>query len=275
MTLTLDGKKVRDEIKERLAHHVSLLSLEQIPTLSIIQIGSNPASTTYIKSKIAFGKAIGIKVVLTQFGETVTEEEVVAFIQKQNTNTEVGGIIVQLPLSAHLNKSSIIESIHPTKDVDGLHSVNFKKLCENDSSGIIPATTRGIFSLLTFYNIPLEGKRVLVIGRSTLVGKPTALQCLNQNATVTIAHSKTQNLVELCKDADIIISATGIKNLISKDHVKSEHIIIDVGINGSAEEMCGDVSYAEVFPLVAALSPVPGGVGPLTVASLFENLLKL
>ncbi len=275
MTLILDGKVVRDNIMDSLRTFVASLAEEKIPALSIIQIGANPASSSYIRGKIAFGKSIGVPIIFTQFQSSVSEEKVIELIMKQNGDPSVGGIIVQLPLPPHVNKDSLIEAIHPLKDVDGLHSVNIKKLWENNPSGMVPATTRGIFSLLGFYQVPLEGKRVLVIGRSTLVGKPTAIAFLNHNATVTVAHSKSKDLEKLCKEADIIISATGMARLIGKMHVKKEHIIVDVGIVSDSEgNLAGDVYYDEVFPLVCAVSPVPGGVGPLTVASLFQNLLK-
>lgn len=273
MSLILSGIPLRDKIKDELKSFVVSLPKEQIPKLCIIQVGSNESSSLYIKGKIKFGEEIGVPVSLHHLNESDSEEDLIKLILKQNLDAEVRGIIVQFPLPSHINKDRIVETIDPQKDVDGLHSKNLKKLFTNDSSGIIPATTRGIFSLLDFYNIPLKGKRVLVIGRSDLVGKPTAILALNKNAIVTIAHSHASDLVSLCREADIIISATGIPGLITKKHVKKHQIIIDVGISRIGNKVVGDVDE-KVLSSVAGLSPVPGGIGPLTIASLFQNLLR-
>ena len=273
MSLILSGIPLRDKIKGELKALVSSLSKESVPKLCIIQVGSNEASSLYIKGKIKFGEEIGVPVMLCHLGENDTEEDLIKLILQQNLDAEVRGIIVQFPLPISFNKDKIIEIIDPEKDVDGLHSKNLKKLITNDSSGIIPATTRGIFSLFDFYNIPLKGKHVLVVGRSDLVGKPTALLALNKNAIVTIAHSHAEDLVSLCREADIVISATGIPGLITKKHVKKHQIIIDVGISRNGNKIVGDVDE-KVLSVVAGLSPVPGGVGPLTIASLFQNLLR-
>jgi len=273
MSHILSGLPLRDKIKGELKNLVSSLSKEHIPKLCIIQVGSNEASSVYIKGKIKFGEEIGVPVEFHHLGENDTEEDLIRLILKQNIDPEVGGIIVQFPLPVSFNKEKIIEAIDPEKDVDGLHSKNLKKLITHDSSGIVPATTRGIFSLFDFYHISLQGKHILVIGRSGLVGKPTAMMALNKNAVVTIAHSHASDLVSLCHEADIIISATGIPGLITKKHVKKHHIIVDVGISRDGNKLVGDVDE-KVSSVVAGLSPVPGGVGPLTIASLFQNLLR-
>ncbi len=266
--MILSGKPLQEQIKEQLKRHTS-----GVPGLAIIQIGSVEASRIYVKAKKKFGEEIGVSVVVYEFPDEVSEEEVVHLIQQLNADTKVGGIIVQLPIPAHLSKSRIIETIDPEKDVDGLHSVNVKKLMTSDPTGIVPATTRGILSLLAHYNISYEGKQVLVVGRSDLVGKPTALALLNRQATVTIAHSKTQNLKRLCTEADIIVSAVGVPGLITADHVRAGQVLIDVGITRKDGVVVGDVSK-EAQSLAQAFSPVPGGVGLLTIASLFQNLLR-
>jgi len=273
MATLLSGIPLRDKIKEELATVAA--SMEgAVPSLAIIQVGSDEASSAYIKGKIKFGHDIGVTVAYHQILESAREEEVVTLIRRLNADPEVGGIIVQLPLPAQMNRSLIIEMIDPDKDVDGLHSVNVKKLVTNDPSGIMPATTRGILSLLDFYDIPLKGARALVIGRSDLVGKPTALALLNRDATVTIAHHLSSDLSALCKEAEIIITATGVPGLIDKSHVKEGHVIIDVGITRLEGTLAGDVAAEEISDIVKAYSPVPGGVGPLTIASLFQNLLR-
>lgn len=274
MATILSGIPLRDKIKEELAAVVASLPTSQAPTLAIIQVGSNEASSAYIRGKIKFGADIGVEVRHINFTEKVTEGEIVEQVLALNFDPSIGGIIVQLPLPEGMHKERIIESIDPEKDVDGLHSTNVKKLVANDPSGVMPATTRGILSLFDFYNIPLQGKRALMIGRSDLVGKPTALALLNRDATVTIAHHLSLDLPALCREAEVIVTATGVPGLITATHVKAGQVIIDVGITRVAGKIVGDVSSTEVMPIVSALSPVPGGVGPLTIASLFQNLLR-
>jgi len=274
MAKILSGIPLRDKIKVDLSTVVSLIPEHVRPILSIIQVGSLAASTTYIQGKMKFAKEIGISIQHHVLPNDVSDEEVIDLILILNTDLKVGGILVQLPLPTCMNKEKILESIDPEKDVDGLHSVNIKKHLVNDDSGIVPATTKGIHTLLDFYGIPLKGRRILMVGRSDLVGKPTAIALLNRDATVTVAHHLSVDLPALCREADIIITATGVPGLIGKDHVKAGQIVIDVGITKQDEKIVGDVSFAEVLSIVAAVSPVPGGVGPLTIASLFQNLLR-
>ena len=274
MATILNGAVLRDKIREDLIKVVSKIPKGSVPKLAIIQVGSIDASTSYIKGKIKFGEEIGIQVVLYNIAETAKEEEVIELVLKLNGEIKVEGIIVQLPLPIHMDKDKIIETIDPHKDIDGLHSCNVKKLFENNKTGMMPATTRGIISVIEAYEIDLTGKRVLMIGRSDLVGKPTALALLNKDATVTIAHHLSKDLVGLCKEAEVIVSATGVPGLITKKHVKKGQVIIDVGINRYEGKIVGDVAYDEVAKVVASISPVPGGVGPLTIASLFQNLLR-
>lgn len=268
MTLILDGKKLSETLKERMKHDIA--QYETKPGLVIIQIGDIAESNIYIKYKIRYAKNIGAQVVLKKYKNTVTESEVIADIQKYNQDTTVHGIIMQLPIPKELDKDRIIDTILPSKDVDGLTSTNVKH------QNIIPATTRGMLTLLEHYKIPVEGKKVVVVGRSALVGRPTATAFLNKNATVTLCHSHTQHLEEETKRADILIVAIGTQKFITEQYVREGQVIIDVGINAEEDSrvLSGDVDYKHVEPIVSAITPVPGGVGPMTVASLFQNLFE-
>lgn len=268
MTRLLSGIPVRDKILHELKKLVSSANPAKVPKLSIIQIGNNPASSSYVKGKAHFGKEIGIVVDIHHFEEDVPQEKVLALVDVLNSDASVGGIIIQLPLPPHIDKEGVISAIDPEKDVDGLHPYNQEK------RKIIPATARAIMSLVDYYNINLVEKKVLVIGRSALVGAPTAEVCRTRGAFVTSAHKGTSDIQGLAKASDIIIVATGAAGLITKEYVKKEHIIIDVGITRKDGGLVGDVDFSEVFPLVEAITPVPGGVGPLTIASLFQNLLR-
>jgi methylenetetrahydrofolate dehydrogenase (NADP+)/methenyltetrahydrofolate cyclohydrolase len=272
MATILDGKAVRDEIAKELESRIK--NLESKPKLAIVQVGDVPESNTYIGQKIKFGKSIGALVDHIRLPDDVTQEDVLGKIDDLNTDPNTHGIIVQLPIPERLGKNEILENIVSQKDVDGLHSVNIKKLMDNDPTGYTPATTRGVITLLEHYNISIAGKNAVVIGRSSLVGKPTTLSLLNHDATVTVCHSKTTNLTAFTKTADIIISAVGRPGLLTKDHVKPGQTVIDVGTTVVEGKLKGDVNFEEVEPIVKYLSPVPGGAGPLTVASLFQNLLQ-
>jgi methylenetetrahydrofolate dehydrogenase (NADP+)/methenyltetrahydrofolate cyclohydrolase len=279
----LEGITLRDATIQRLSAKIKTLSVQ--PTLAVIQIGDKADSTSYIKAKKAFGEKIGARVLHEVLSEKVTVSEVVALIQKYNADNSVHGIIVQLPLPVHLDQHTILEVIDPKKDVDGLTSTHTQELWEDGSSIVLPATTRGILALLDCYHIPVEGKKVVIVGRSVLVGKPTALAFLNRNATVTICHRGTKNLEEETRRADILIVAIGKAHFITKDFVREGQVVIDVGINTVADgklqeeagkrKLVGDVDFENVSKIVSAVSPVPGGVGAMTVASLFENLLDL
>jgi 5,10-methylene-tetrahydrofolate dehydrogenase/methenyl tetrahydrofolate cyclohydrolase len=279
--MLLDGKKIRDRIEKELAHEIH--TLKDKPTLAILQVGLREDSTAYINQKRIFAEKIGAFIIHKQYPETVEENEIIHDIHNFNRDSSVHGIILQIPIPEHLNRKLLIDAIDPHKDVDGLSSANTKKLWEKDLTGYIPATTKGILALLEAYKIDIQGKKVVVVGRSTLVGKPTALALLNKNATVTICHSKTENLSQETLQADILIVATGHPLLIKKNFVKPGQIVIDVGINlikGTkleeeipGKKFVGDVDFENVKDIVEAITPVPGGVGPLTVASLFENLL--
>lgn len=293
--ILLDGRKVRDEIREALRKKVESFSSTPPhqrgagwcggkPKLVIIQVGDNEESAAYIKQKKAFGESIGVLVEHLHLPTDISEEDLLSTIQKLNADATVHGVIVQIPIPEQLDKDIIADAILPRKDVDGLGSVNVKLLWENKKGGFLPATTKGILSLLAYYKIPIAGKQVVVIGRSFLVGKPTAHALLNADATVTIAHSKTPNLSEVTRSADILIVAAGKPHFIQRDDVREGQVIIDVGITAVTgekrddevpeETLTGDVEFESVKDIVSAISPVPGGVGPMTVASLFQNLVS-
>jgi methylenetetrahydrofolate dehydrogenase (NADP+) / methenyltetrahydrofolate cyclohydrolase len=281
--MILDGKILRDKIKIRLKERISgfMKEGEISPALAILQVGNNPASNVFIKMKKVFGESIGVNIIHKKFDETIPSTSLKKEIELINKDKTIHGVIVQLPLPSHLDKLEIIETIDPAKDADGLHSKNRiyssfpKNIKDKRNLGIMPATTRGVMTLLSYYGIDISGKNILVIGRSYLVGTPTALAFLNKDATVTVAHRKTDNLKILCLNADIIISAAGVPGLVREDMVKTNQIIIDIGITSVEGGIKGDVEYETVSKVVTAITPVPGGVGPMTVASLFENLTDL
>lgn len=269
--IILDGKRIRDERRNELSGRVNKLGFS--PQLAIFQVGNSRASDTYIRQKEIFGAFIGVIVNREICPDNISTEDLLEKIKIQNEDDKVNGIIIQLGLPPQIDTFKISQSVDPKKDVDGFSGANLKALLAN-RKGFVPATTRGIIELLDFYSIPIAGKNVCIIGRSELVGKPTALAFLNRNATVEICHSKTLNLKDKTKRADILISAIGKPRIITSDFVSPGQVVIDVGINrGEDGKLLGDVLYEEVVNQVGAITPVPGGVGPMTVLSLFENLL--
>jgi methylenetetrahydrofolate dehydrogenase (NADP+)/methenyltetrahydrofolate cyclohydrolase len=276
----LDGKKLSEKIADDLKSQIFDFSQKNPdapkPKLVIIQIGDNKASSVYIKMKQNFAKKIGVTVEVSKFDQNISETELLAHISECNTNSEVHGIIVQLPIPESLNIEKILNSIAPEKDVDGLGQFNLAKLVRESGDGIVPATARGIVDLLKAYDVEIEGREIAVVGRSVLVGKSTALYCLNNNASVSVYHKKTKKLHEQTRKADILISATGVSGLITLGHVNPDQIIVDVGISvDNNGNISGDVSKeVKDNGSVQAISPVPGGVGPMTVASLFQNLVE-
>lgn len=274
MVKILDGIKVRNFIADKVKSELGKIKIK--PKLVIFQIGEDPRSTVYIRQKKIFGEKLGFEVEHIELDTNIKETELISRINIFNSNPMVNGIIVQFPLPKHIDSGKIFENISPEKDVDGLNSKNLKLLFEGSGKkdfGFIPATTKGIISLLDFYQIKIEGKKVTIIGRSLLVGRPTAMAFLNRNATVTICHSKTKKLKDEMKSSDIIVSAIGKPNFLKKNFVKKDQIIIDVGISKTKNGVVGDVDFKNVSKIVKAIAPVPGGVGPMTVISLFENLL--
>lgn len=274
MPTILDGRKTREELLPGLLEKIK--KLKKVPTLAIIQVGDRPDSTAFIRAKKSFAAKIGVKEKHIQLPEHSSEDDIIHAVRKCNDDGSIQGIIIQLPLPEGISRDAVIDAIDPNKDADGLTAFNIKKWLEGRDDAVVPATARGIREMLEHYDIDLKGKRVAVIGRSMLVGKPIAAMCLNENATITICHSKTADLSLETKAADIIIVAAGKPGLIGKDHVKAGQVVVDVGISRTADgKLAGDVHFTEVEPIVAAISPVPGGVGPMTVFALFENLIDL
>ncbi len=278
--LILDGKKARAEIKKALVERVKELSVQ--PHLVIVQVGARSDSDSYINAKKKFAAEIGVLETHITLPEGSTQNEILRTIKNANADASVHGIIVQLPLPLSIDPETIINAIDPEKDVDGLAAENVKKWTDGREDAIWPATTRGIRELLKFYGISLNGKKVAMLGRSSLVGKPTAAMCEAANATVTVCHSKTPNTAEITKASDIIIVAIGKPRLITASYVnagaakKSEQVIVDVGTTSIDGKLVGDVDYESVAPLLGekgAITPVPGGVGQMTVLALFENLV--
>lgn len=282
MPQIIDGKRISQEIKDELKEKVAALKEQGIEgTLAVIQVGNDPASSVYVNNKKKACEYIGIGSLAYELPEETTEEELLALIEKLNSDTKVNGILVQLPVPKHIDEEKIINTISPEKDVDGFHPENVGNLVTG-GKGFVSCTPAGIIQLLKRSNVAIEGKNCVVIGRSNIVGKPMALLMLRENATVTIAHSKTQNLKEICKQADILIVAIGKPRFITADYVKEGAVVIDVGIHREPKEvdgkvvskLCGDVNYEEVAEHTSAITPVPGGVGPMTIAMLMNNCVE-
>lgn len=271
--ILLDGKNIADEKSAELKLEFEKLDIPA--SLLIVRVGEDAASDVYVAKKVEFGEKVGVNVKVVHLAESVSEEEVLAEIEKGNNDKSIDGIIVQLPLPEKLNKEKIINSINVEKDVDGLTAKNLWRLM-NDGSGIIPATARAVDLILNKFNIDVSGKHIVIVGDSILVGKPMAIHFLNRDATVTICHDKTRDLAQYTKQADILISAVGKPSLINNFHVSEGQVVIDVGISRLGDgRVVGDVDFDSVKDIVSAITPVPGGVGPLTVFSLFENLVKV
>lgn len=271
--MILDGKKVQEYRKNKLLENFS--KMDKIPSLSIIQVGNKNESNIYINQKIKFGEKLGVKVEHVKLPEDVTEEKIWEEIEKINKKNDIGGTIIQLPLPDNLDEKKIVDMVVVEKDVDGLTSENLGRLLKGDGRYVLPATSKGIKSLFEYYEITLAGKRSVVIGRSMLVGKPVSLLLLSMDSTVTIAHSKTENLDDLIRGSEVVISAVGCPGLLNKSNINKNQIIIDVGTTMVSGSLKGDADFEEIKDLVTAITPVPGGVGPLTVISLFENLYDL
>ncbi len=273
MAIILDGKKLRDKIFENLKQRLNNMS--EKPTLAVILVGENPASQIYVRNKKKTAENLGINSIVINYPADISEKILLDKIQELNNDNKITAILVQLPLPKHIDKFKIIDAIAPEKDVDGLTPYNSGKLFSGEEPYVYPCTPKGILLLLDEYNIELEGKHVVVIGRSNLVGKPVAQMLLNRNATVTMCHSHTKNISDITKTADIVVSAVG-KNIIGEKMLKSDCVVVDVGIfkdiNG---KICGDVDFANASKIAAYISPVPGGVGPMTIASLMLNTVEL
>jgi methylenetetrahydrofolate dehydrogenase (NADP+)/methenyltetrahydrofolate cyclohydrolase len=273
----IDGIKIARKIEESLAHEIKALTGRK-PGLAFVRIGEDPASKVYIGIKKKKCHEVGILSFDKELPSNASAEEVIATLQGLNNDPSVDGILMQLPLPPHLSAFSLIEHIAPGKDVDGFHPVNMGKLLLGEPGGFIPCTPQGIHSLLIHSNIEIAGKHVVIVGRSNIVGKPLAALLMQKdplcNATVTIAHSKSQNLTSLCKEADILVAAIGQPKFITEKMVRKGAAIIDVGISKQGGTLVGDVDFEHVAPLSSLITPVPGGVGPMTVALLLHNTLK-
>lgn len=275
MAFIIDGKKISTQIKDELKEKVSELKKKgKEVTLAVVQVGNDPASTVYVGNKKKACEYIGINSQAYELSENTTEEELLTLVKRLNDDSKVNGILVQLPLPAHINEDTIIKTISPLKDVDGFHPQSVGALSIGQK-GFVSCTPAGIIQLLKRSGISIEGKECVIIGRSNIVGKPMALLMLRENATVTICHSRTQNLKEVAKRADILIVAIGQPRFVNKEYVKDGAVVIDVGMHRNENnKLCGDVDYEDVVDLVSAITPVPGGVGPMTIAMLMNNCVE-
>jgi len=270
MNKIINGKEIREALKQELQDKINKIS--ESLKLVVIQVGDDPASNIYIKNKKKLCEELGILCEHKKFLE-ITEQDLIQEIDNLNNDKTVTGILVQLPLPPEIDETKIIEKISPLKDVDGLTSQNMGKLFTGNKA-LVPCTALGIIKMLEYLNIDLQGLNVTVVGRSKLVGLPLIALLLNKNCTVTVCHSKTKNLQEKTKKADVLIVAVGQKELITKDYVKDDAIVIDVGINRYQNKLYGDCNFNELLPKCKYITPVPGGVGPLTVIMLINNIIE-
>ena len=274
----LDGKYISSEIVQTLKAEIQKYIQEgkRVPRIDILLVGDDYASQMYVNMKEKKALDLGILVNIHTFDKEISQDQLIKLIKQLNSNSEVDGIMVQLPMPEHINESEVLESILPSKDVDGLTSTNLGKLFKNDSSAIAPATAKGVIKILEKYNIKIEGKNAVVIGRGDISGLPIAAMLQNKNATVTICHSHTQGLKDICKDADILVSSIGRAEYINSEYVKNGGVVIDVGTNRNSEgKLVGDVDFNSVKDIAGYITPVPGGVGPMTIACLFDNLIEM
>lgn len=271
----IDGKRISAEIKDELKAKVAAYKEEGVEiTLAVIQVGNDPASSVYVGNKKKACEYIGIRSLAYELPEETTEAELLSLIEGLNERGDVNGILVQLPLPKHIDEEKVLNTISPLKDVDGFHPMNVGALCIG-KEGFVSCTPAGIIELLKRSDVEIAGKECVVIGRSNIVGKPMALLLLRENGTVTVTHSKTKDLKEVCSRADILVVAIGRPKMITADYVKEGAVVIDVGIHrGEGNKLCGDVDYEQVAPKCSAITPVPGGVGPMTIAMLMKNCVE-
>jgi methylenetetrahydrofolate dehydrogenase (NADP+)/methenyltetrahydrofolate cyclohydrolase len=267
----LDGKLIRDQILDELVPRIAALPIR--PQLVVILIGNNPASEVYVRNKIAACEKIGIRSQKLTPPATVSTEELLTTIERLNADPEVHGILVQLPLPPQVDAALVLDAIVPEKDVDGFHPINSGRLLAG-APGLRPCTPSGVMEILRRYNIPIAGRKAVVVGRSDIVGKPMAILLLAAHATVTICHSRTNNLAEECRRADILVAAIGKAEMIGEDHIQPGAVVIDVGMNRVDGRLTGDVDPEAMARLSSAYTPVPGGVGPLTIAMLMSNTVQ-
>ena len=284
MTIIIDGKEISKKLREDLNKEIKDLKKKYnaVPGLAVVQVGNVAASSVYVKAKTKSAKEVGIEVIDHHLEESISEEELLNLIEKLNTQKNVNGILVQLPLPKHMNEQLILDSINPDKDADGFHPLNVGKLSiasHNDENLLIPCTPYGCLLMLKGLNIELAGKNAVVVGRSNIVGKPMAQLLIKESCTVTVAHSKTKDLPDVCQNADIVVAAVGRAKMIKGEWIKKGAIVIDVGINRIEVEidgerknkLVGDVDFKEAEKNALAITPVPGGVGPMTIACLLRN----
>ena len=284
MTIIIDGKEISKKLREDLNNEIKDLKKKYnaVPGLAVVQVGNVAASSVYVKAKTKSAKEVGIEVIDHHLEESISEEELLNLIEKLNNQNNVSGILVQLPLPKHMNEQLILDSINPDKDADGFHPLNVGKLSiasHNDENLLIPCTPYGCLLMLKGLNIELAGKNAVVVGRSNIVGKPMAQLLIKESCTVTVAHSKTKDLPGVCQNADIVVAAVGRPKMIKGEWIKKGAIVIDVGINRIEVEidgekknkLVGDVDFKEAEKNASAITPVPGGVGPMTIACLLRN----
>lgn len=275
MTQIIDGKLISQQVKDELKAEAQLLKEQGVEaSLAVIQVGNDPASSIYVRNKKRACEYIGIRSLSYELEESILEEELLSLIDTLNADVTVNGILVQLPLPKHISEQKVLNRISPKKDVDCFHPENVGKLCLGEE-GFLPATPAGVIELLKRYEIDINGKNCVVIGRSNIVGKPMSLLLLRENGTVTITHSRTKDLKEVTKEADILVVAIGKPLFVDASYVKEGAVVIDVGIHRDENnKICGDVDYESVAPRCSAITPVPGGVGPMTIAMLMKNCLR-
>lgn len=275
MAQLIDGKAISAQIKEEVKEKVAALKEQgREVTLAVIQVGADPASSVYVRNKKKACEYVGVRSLAYELPEETTEEKLLELIREMNDRTDVNGILVQLPLPKHIDEEKVLDAISPLKDVDGFHPQNVGALCIG-KPGFVSCTPVGVIQLLKRSGIEIAGKECVVVGRSNIVGKPMALLLLRENGTVTVAHSRTKDLKEVTKRADILVVAVGRPKMITADYVKEGAVVIDVGIHRNEQnKLCGDVDFDSVEPVCGAITPVPGGVGPMTIAMLMNNCLE-
>ena len=284
MPTIIDGKEVAAQVLAECAQEIAELKSQGItPGLAVVLVGEDPASKVYVSSKVKKCAELGLHSEKIVLSKEATQEEVLAVVERLNRDPAIHGILVQSPPPPQIDEEAIVRAINPAKDVDGFHPENVAKLALEDSSGFVPCTPAGCMRLLAAAGVETSGKEAVVVGRSMIVGKPMALLLVakGSDATVTIAHSRTKNLAEVCRRADIVVAAVGIPNFIKAEHIKDGAVVIDVGINRvedasrkSGYRLCGDVAFEAVADKTHAITPVPGGVGPMTIAMLIKNTIK-
>ena len=275
MAQIIDGKLVSASVKQQVADQCAelLAKTGKKPGLAVIIVGDDPASRVYVNNKKKACELVGFMSKEYALPAETTQEELNQLVQQLNNDSDINGILCQLPLPKHLDEKAIIEAISPAKDVDAFHAVNVGKIMIGDYD-FLPCTPAGVMELLSYYNISIEGKQCVVLGRSNIVGKPMSMLLLHKNGTVTVCHSRTKDLAQVCKSADILVAAVGIPKFVIADMVKEGAVVIDVGINRDENgKLCGDVDFEQVEPLSSYITPVPGGVGPMTIATLMKNTL--